>query len=173
MVLSFLHKSPSIPSSCYIAKNAFVIGDVTAGERVSVWFGAVVRGDMNYIRIGAGTNIQDNVTVHVTSETAPTIIGERVVVGHNAIIHGCTIEDQCLIGMGAIIMDRVVIGRGSIIGAGTLIPQGSIIPERSLFVGQPGRFKRSVTEAEFHEINESAKLYMDYAEVYKKNEGLK
>ncbi len=168
MVLSYLHKIPDIAASCFIADNSCVIGDVILGECSSLWFGAVVRGDMNYIRIGAGTNIQDNVTIHVTSETAPTIIGDRVVVGHNAIIHGCTIGDQCLIGMGAVIMDKAVIGPGSIIGAGALIPPGTIIPERSLYLGQPGKFKRRVTDAEFHEINESAKLYMRYAENYKK-----
>ncbi len=173
MALSCLNKKPVIPESCFLARESSVIGDVILGERVSIWFGAAVRGDMNSIRIGAGTNIQDNVTVHVTAEIAPTIIGANVVVGHNAVIHGCTIEDQCLIGMGAIVMDEAVIGKGSIIGAGALIPPGMVIPERSLYIGQPGKFRRRVTDAEFEGILESAKLYMKYAEEYKKIEDAK
>ena len=122
MIKKFQNKQAQLGEDVYVSENAMVIGDVTLGDEVSIWFGAVLRGDMHYIKIGNRTNIQDNSVVHVTTRVSPTNIGSGVTVGHGAIIHGCTIEDDCLIGMGAILMDDAVIGAGSLIGAGALIP---------------------------------------------------
>jgi gamma-carbonic anhydrase len=167
MILSFKDKYPVIPDSCYISESVDIIGDVELGEDVNIWFGTVIRGDMNYIRIGEKTNIQDNSTIHVTTAVSPTIIGAEVVCGHNVLLHGCTIEDKCLIGMGAIVMDDAVVGSGSIIGAGALITPRTIIPPRSLFLGSPGRRVRDVTDDEYQDIIDSSRHYMDYAKVYK------
>jgi len=167
MIRPFQNKHPQIPSSCYISESVDILGDVVLGEEVNVWFGSVIRGDMNYIRIGRRTNIQDNCTIHVTTDTAPTVIGEEVTVGHNAIIHGCTVEDRCLIGMGAIILDNAVIGEGSIIGAGALIPPGHVVSPRSLYVGVPAKRIREVTQAEYDDIVERAQHYIDFAGMYR------
>tara|TARA_Y100000588_G_C14228192_1_gene914065 strand:+ start:1465 stop:2007 length:543 start_codon:yes stop_codon:yes gene_type:complete len=167
MLRDFNGKSPNIYDNCFIADSADVIGDVTLGENSSIWFGTVARGDMNYIKIGSRTNIQDNCTVHVTTDTNPTVIGDEVTIGHNVIVHGCTIEDRCLIGMGAIIMDGAVIGEGSLIGAGALISPGTTIPPRSLVVGLPGKILRSTTDEEFNEIIDRAQHYIDFSEKYK------
>ncbi|SVD78834.1 uncharacterized protein METZ01_LOCUS431688, partial [marine metagenome] len=122
MIKKIQNKQPQLGEDIYVSENAMVIGDVTLGDEVNIWFGAVLRGDMHYIKIGNRTNIQDNSVVHVTTGVSPTNIGNGVTVGHSAIIHGCTIEDDCLIGMGAILMDDAVIGAGSLIGAGALVP---------------------------------------------------
>jgi carbonic anhydrase/acetyltransferase-like protein (isoleucine patch superfamily) len=166
MIRDFDGKSPSIDKSCFIAESADVIGDVTLGESSSIWFGTVARGDMHYIKIGARTNIQDNCTIHVTTDINPTIIGDEVTVGHNVIIHGCTIEDRSLIGMGAIIMDGAIIGEGSLIGAGALISPGTIIPPRSLVVGLPGKIVRATTDEELDEVIDRAQHYIDFAKKY-------
>ena len=150
----------------YISENAMVIGEVILGDKVSIWFGAVIRGDMHYIRIGNRTNIQDNSVVHVTTAVSPTTIGANVTVGHGAIIHGCTIGDDCLIGMGAILMDDAVIGAGSLIGAGALIPPNMIIPENSLVVGAPGKVVRDVNTTEKAMILERPQEYIDLAAIY-------
>ena len=144
MIKQFEDKHPQLGHDVYISENAMVIGEVTLGDKVSIWFGAVIRGDMHYIKIGNRTNIQDNSVVHVTTAVSPTTIGANVTVGHGAIIHGCTIGDDCLIGMGAILMDDAVIGAGSLIGAGALIPPNMIIPKNSLVVGSPGKVVREV-----------------------------
>ena len=170
MIKPFQGKSPVIPTSCYISESVDIIGNVILGEETNIWFGSVVRGDMNFIQIGARTNIQDNCTVHVTTGTAPTIIGSSVTVGHNVIIHGCTIEDNCLIGMGAIIMDNAVVGEESLIGAGAVVTPNLIIPSRSLVVGLPAKVIRKVTEKEYDEILERAQHYIDFAVEYKNNE---
>ncbi len=167
MIKSFQDKHPQIPHSCYISESVDILGDVVLGEEVNIWFGTVIRGDMNFIRIGSRTNIQDNATIHVTTGTAPTVIGSEVTVGHNAIIHGCTIEDRCLIGMGSIILDNAVIGEGSIIGAGALIPPGHVVPPRSLYVGLPAKRIREVTQAEYDDIVERAQHYINFAGKYR------
>ena len=131
MIKHFEGTQPRLGKNVYVSENAMVIGDVTLGDEVNIWFGAMLRGDMHYIKIGNRTNIQDNSVVHVTTKVSPTNIGSGVTVGHGAIIHGCTIEDDCLIGMGAILMDDAIIGEGSLIGAGALIPPNMIIPENS------------------------------------------
>ena len=167
MIKTFRGKSPIIPDSCYISESVDLIGDVTLGENVSLWFGAVVRGDMHFITIGNRSNIQDNSVIHVTTDISPTRIGDEVTVGHNAIIHGATIEDRCLIGMGSIIMDDVVVGEGSIVGAGAVVPPNMIIPPRSLVVGLPAKIVRQTTDEELKMIIERAQHYIDFSQEYK------
>ena len=167
MIKKFSGKSPIIPDSCYISESVDLIGDVTLGENVSLWFGTVIRGDMHHITIGARSNIQDNSVIHVTTDISPTRIGDEVTVGHNAIIHGATIEDRCLIGMGSIIMDDVVVGEGSIVGAGAVVPPNMIIPPRSLVVGLPAKIVRQTTDEELEMIIERAQHYIDFSQEYK------
>ena len=166
MIKLFEGKQPRLGKNVYVSENAMVIGDVTLGDEVNIWFGAVLRGDMHYIKIGNRTNIQDNSVVHVTTRVSPTNIGSGVTVGHGAIIHGCTIEDDCLIGMGAILMDDAIIGEGSLIGAGALIPPNMIIPENSLVVGSPGKIVRQVKDFEREMILERPQEYIDLASIY-------
>ena len=168
MIKKFRGKSPIIPDSCYISESVDLIGDVTLGENVSLWFGAVVRGDMHFITIGNRSNIQDNSVIHVTTDVSPTRIGDEVTVGHHAIIHGATIEDRCLIGMGTIIMDDAVIGEGSIVGAGAVVPPNMIIPPRSLVVGLPAKIVRQTSDEELEMIIERAQHYIDFSQEYKK-----
>ena len=166
MIKYFENKQPHLGENVYTSETAMVIGDVTLGDEVNIWFGAVLRGDMHYIKIGNRTNIQDNSVVHVTTGVSPTNIGNGVTVGHGAIIHGCTIEDDCLIGMGAIIMDDAVIGTGSLIGASALIPPNMIIPPNSLVVGSPGKVVREVKDVEKEMILERPQEYIDLAAIY-------
>ena len=166
MIKKFQNKQPQLGEDAYVSENAMVIGDVSLGDEVNIWFGAVLRGDMHYIKIGNRTNIQDNSVVHVTTGVSPTNIGNGVTVGHGAIIHGCTIEDDCLIGMGAILMDDAIIGEGSLIGAGALIPPNMIIPENSLVVGSPGKVLRQVKDFEREMILERPQEYIDLASIY-------
>ena len=166
MIYDFNGKSLDIDSTSYISASVNVIGDVSIGKDSSIWFGSVLRGDMNYIKIGSRTNIQDNSTIHVTTDLYPTIIGNEVTIGHNVIVHGCQIEDRCLIGIGSIIMDGAVIGSGSLIGAGALISPGSNIPPNSLVVGLPGKIVRSTTSKEQNEIIERAQHYIDFSKKY-------
>ena len=166
MIKKFQNKQPQLGEDVYVSENAMVIGDVTLGDEVNIWFGAVLRGDMHYIKIGNRTNIQDNSVVHVTTKVSPTNIGSGVTVGHGAIIHGCTIEDDCLIGMGAILMDDAIIGAGSLIGAGALIPPNMKIPKNSLVVGSPGKIVRQVKDFEREMILERPQEYINLAAIY-------
>jgi len=166
MIQSFIHRSPAIDESNFIAETAAVIGDVTLGTDTSVWFSASIRGDVNRIRIGNRSNIQDNAVVHVTHHTAPTLIGDNVTVGHSAIIHGCTVQDRVLVGMGAIILDHADIGSDTIIGAGALITGGVVIPPRSLVLGSPAKVVRTLTEEEVASIMDYANNYVRYKNVY-------
>ena len=166
MIKYFENKQPRLGKNVYVSETAMVIGDVTLGDEVNIWFGAVLRGDMHYIKIGNRTNIQGNSVVLVTTRVSPTNIGSGVTVGHGAIIHGCTIEDDCLIGMGAILMDDAIIGEGSLIGAGALIPPNMIIPENSLVVGSPGKVIRQIKEVERVMILERPQEYIDLASIY-------
>ena len=166
MIKYFENKQPHLGENVYISETAMVIGDVTLGDEVNIWFGAVLRGDMHYIKIGNRTNIQDNSVVHVTTGVSPTNIGNGVTVGHGAIIHGCTIEDDCLIGMGAILMDDAIIGEGSLIGAGALISPNMKIPKHSLVVGSPGKVVRQVKGFEREMILERPQEYIDLASIY-------
>jgi carbonic anhydrase/acetyltransferase-like protein (isoleucine patch superfamily) len=166
MIQSFIGVSPSLDDTNFVAETAAVIGDVHLGRDASVWFSATVRGDVNRIRIGARSNVQDNAVVHVTHGTSPTTIGEGVTIGHSAVVHGCTIEDDVLVGMGAIILDHAVIGRGSIIGAGALITGGVKIPPGSLVLGSPAKVVRPLTEQERESITHYAKNYVRYKNIY-------
>ena len=137
----YLDRVPSVASTALVCAGAAVVGDVRIGEGASVWYGAVLRGDMNYIEVGAHANIQDGTVVHL-GDNDPTIVGDHVVVGHRAVLHGCTIEPHCLIGMQATVLDGAVIGRGSIVGAGAIVSAGAIIPPHSLVLGVPGKVKK-------------------------------
>ena len=166
MIRTYQGIKPSIPDSCFIEDTAVVIGDVVMGEACSVWFHAVIRGDVHYIRIGNRTNVQDLSMLHVTHDTYPLIIGNEVTVGHHVVLHGCTIKDRVLVGMGAIIMDGAVIGEDSVVGAGALVTEGTIVPPKSLIFGSPAKVKRPVSEKELAWIKESAENYVRYARTY-------
>jgi carbonic anhydrase/acetyltransferase-like protein (isoleucine patch superfamily) len=161
MVHSFEGERPDIAKAAFIAWNAEVMGRVSLGEGSSVWFGAVLRGDIAEIRIGAETNIQDGCVVHVDHGT-PCVVGEQVTIGHMAVIHACTIGDRCLIGMGAIILNRAVIGEDCIVGAGALVTQGKSFPPRSMILGSPAKVARSLTDEEVASLRGHA---LDYAEL--------
>ncbi|MCP9464984.1 MAG: gamma carbonic anhydrase family protein [Nitrospira sp.] len=166
MIRAFEGILPKIPKSCFVEETAVVIGDVVMGEECSVWFHAVIRGDVHYIRIGDRTNVQDLSMLHVTHDTHPLVIGSEVTIGHHVVLHGCTIEDRVLVGMGAIVMDGAVIGEGSIVGAGALVTEGTIVPPKSLILGSPAKVKRPVTDKELAWIKESADNYVRYARTY-------
>jgi carbonic anhydrase/acetyltransferase-like protein (isoleucine patch superfamily) len=155
--------TPILGRDAWVADSASVIGDVVLGDDASVWFGAAVRGDFMPIRIGARTNIQDNAVVHITHETAQTTIGDDVTVGHSAIVHGATVGDRCLIGLGVIVLDGAVIGDGSFVAAGTLVAPGSVVPARSFVMGRPGKVVRPVDDALYAWLAASAANYVQYA----------
>jgi carbonic anhydrase/acetyltransferase-like protein (isoleucine patch superfamily) len=158
---------PTLGREAWVADTASVIGDVVLGDEASIWFGAAVRGDYMPIRIGARTNIQDNAVVHITHETAATTIGDDVTVGHGAIVHGATVGDLCLIGMGAIVLDGAIIGDGSFVAAGTLVTPGTVIAARSFVMGRPGKVVRQVDDALFAWLAESAANYVRYAREFR------
>ncbi len=166
MIRSYRGAWPRIAPGAYIDDSAQVIGDVEIGERSSVWMGAVIRGDVNYIRIGAETNIQDNSVLHVYKDLHPLILGDRVTVGHSATLHGCSIESDCLISMGAIVLNGARIGSGSIIGAGAVVTEGALVPPNSLFLGTPARFQRHLGEEDLQVIRRYAANYVGYAAAY-------
>ena len=166
MIKQFENKQPQLGRNVYIPESAVVIGEVILGDEVNIWFGAVVRGDMHYIKIDNRSNIQDNAVVHVTTAVSPTNIGSGVTVGHGAIIHGCTIEDDCMIGMGAIVMDDAVIGSGSLVGAGALVPPNMKVPPKSLVVGMPGKIVREVKNEEYEMIIDRPQEYIELAALY-------
>lgn len=171
MIRTFQGIKPTISKSCFIEATAAVIGDVVMGEDCSVWFNTVIRGDVHYIRIGNRTNVQDLCMLHVTHDTHPLIIGNDVTIGHHVVLHGCTIHDRVLVGMGAIIMDGAVIGEDSVVGAGALIVEGTIVPPKSLILGAPAKVKRPVTDEELAWIKESAENYVKYARRYMADSG--
>lgn len=166
MLKSYRGVSPTIAPNTFIEDSAMVIGDVTIGSDSSVWFHAVVRGDVHWIRIGHRTNIQDLCMLHVTHKTYPLTLGDDITIGHHVVLHGCTLHDRILIGMGAIIMDGVTIEEDCIIGAGALVTEHSHIPPNSLVLGSPATIKRSLKEAEKQWIKESAENYVRYAQHY-------
>lgn len=174
MIHHFKDITPKIDKRTWIAPSADVIGDVRCGEDCSIWFGCVVRGDVHYITIGDRTNIQDLSMVHVThykkadkSDGNPTVIGSDVTVGHRVMLHGCTIEDACLIGMSATILDGAVIGKESIVGAGSLVTKNKVFPPRSLIMGSPAKVVRSLSDEEVAELYASAKRYVAFKEDYR------
>jgi carbonic anhydrase/acetyltransferase-like protein (isoleucine patch superfamily) len=154
--------TPTVHPSAYVDVSAQVIGDVHIGAESSVWMNVVVRGDVHYVRIGARSNIQDLTLVHVMRDTHPTVIGDDVTIGHSAVIHGCTIEDRCLIGMGAILLNGCRVGTGSIVAAGTLVPEGTIVPPGSMVMGLPGKVRRALTPEEDASIKWYADNYVRY-----------
>lgn len=168
MILPFEGKFPKLHESVFVVESACIIGDVEIGENSSVWFNTVIRGDVNYIRIGARTNIQDLSMLHVEKDLYPLIIGNDVTIGHSVTLHGCRIKDRCLIGMGVIILNNAEIGEESIIGAGTLITPDTIIPPRSLVLGSPGKVRREVTDEELKWIRRSADNYVNYVQRYRR-----
>ena len=155
-----------MPASCYVDQSAQLIGDVVLGERASIWMNAVVRGDVNAIRIGANSNVQDCAVLHGMRFVYPVHVGEWVTIGHNATVHGCVVEDCCLIGMGATILNGARIGEGSIIAAGAVIPEKMVIPPRSLVAGVPGKMRRTLGDEDRELILQYAKNYLDYTKIY-------
>lgn len=172
MLRPFGAHQPRVPPSAYVDVSAQVIGDVELGERSSVWMNAVVRGDVHSIRIGAGSNIQDCAVLHGMRNVWPVIIGSGVTIGHNATVHGCVVEDDVLIGMGAVILNGARIGAESIIAAGALVREGTVIPPRSLVAGVPGKVRRATTEEDVKAIRMYASNYLDYTAAYLNGSGL-
>lgn len=168
MVRSYQGVKPTIPASCYVDASAQVIGDVLLGEHASIWMNAVVRGDVNSIRIGAASNIQDCSVLHGMRHLYPVYVGESCTIGHNATVHGCVLEDEVLIGIGATILNNARVGAGSIIAAGAVIPEGMVIPPRTLVAGVPGKIRRELGPADHQLILQYARNYLDYVEIYLK-----
>ncbi|MEK6151970.1 gamma carbonic anhydrase family protein [Flavobacteriaceae bacterium 3-367] len=161
-------KSPQMGKDCFIADNAVIVGDVVMGDQCSIWFNAVIRGDVHYIKMGHKVNVQDGAVVHCTYLKAPTHIGNNVSIGHNAIVHGCTIRDNVLVGMGSIIMDDCVVGSNSIIAAGAVLTQGTQVPEGSIFAGMPAKKIKDISpELSRGEIDRIANNYVKYASWFK------
>lgn len=158
---------PQIGRETFVVESAQVIGDVEIGNHSSLWFNVVVRGDVNFIRIGNRTNIQDGTVVHVTHEQHPTWIGDDVTIGHNVTLHGCRIGNRCLIGMGAVVMDGAVIADEAMVAAGALVTPGTDIPSGTLYAGSPARFKRTLTSLEIAGLKKSADNYLRYVEAYR------
>jgi carbonic anhydrase/acetyltransferase-like protein (isoleucine patch superfamily) len=166
MIRSYKGITPIIPATCYIDDSSQIIGDVVLGEHSSVWMNAVIRGDVFKIRIGAHSNVQDCSVLHGMKEKYGVFLGDYVTVGHSVTLHGCTIEDRCLIGMGSIILNGARIGAGSIIAAGTLIPEKTVVEPGSLWMGSPGKFRRQLTDEDQTSIMQYANNYLGYKEAY-------
>jgi len=166
IIRPFGGKTPAVHPTAFVAEGAVVIGDVEVGERSSIWFGCAVRGDVNQVRIGARTNIQDLTVLHVTSKTHPTHVGDEVTVGHRVVLHGCTIKDRCLVGIGSVVMDGAVVGPESVVGAGALVPPGMVVPPRTLVMGAPAKVKRDLTVEEIEALRRSADNYVEYTARY-------
>ncbi|HYL77438.1 MAG TPA: gamma carbonic anhydrase family protein [Bryobacteraceae bacterium] len=162
---------PKIAASAYVDPSAQVIGDVVVGERSSIWPNVTARGDVNSIRIGDDTNIQDNSVLHCDAGLYPLAIGNRVTVGHMAMLHGCTIEDECLIGIAAVVLNGAKIGRGSVIAAGAVVPEGAEVPAESMVMGVPAKVKRSLTAEERERFRQNALHYVESARIYKEESG--
>ena len=166
MIRSYQGKTPKIGSGCYIDPSAQVLGDVEIGERSSVWMNAVVRGDVNAIRIGACSNVQDCAVLHGQRNLYQVIVGDWVTIGHNATVHGCVVEDMVLIGMGVTVLNGARIGEGSIIAAGAVVPEQTVVPPRTLWAGVPAKMRRELSDKDRELIREYAKNYLDYVEIY-------
>ena len=166
MIKPFQKTHPNIHETAFIAENAVIIGDVEIGEQASVWYGSILRGDVNYIRIGNRTNIQDASVIHVSSKTHPTVLEDEITVGHRVTLHGCYVETGCLIGIGAIILDGVRVGEKSLVAAGSLLTPNSIIPPRSLVMGIPAKVKRELTDDEIANLEKSWRNYVLLSQIY-------
>lgn len=170
MIRSYQGQTPVVPASCYVDTSAQLLGDVTLGEHSSVWMNAVLRGDVNSIRIGAKSNVQDCAVLHGMRYKYPVIVGDWVTIGHNATVHGCVIEDACLIGIGAVILNNARIGEGSIIAAGAVIPEQTIIEPNTLWAGVPGKERRKLGAKDREMILMYAQNYLDYVSIYLKEQ---
>ncbi len=171
MIHSFLNSSPRIHETAFVTDDAIVIGDVEIGEDASIWFGSIVRGDVNFIRIGARTNIQDGTVIHVSSKTHSTILEHEITVGHRVTLHGCYVETGCLIGIGAILLDGVRVGANSLVAAGSLLTPGTQIPPGSLVMGSPAKVKRPLTDEELADLPRFWKNYVELKEHYRSRNG--
>ena len=167
MILPLETHSPQIGQDVFIAPDSWVIGDVILGDSVSVFFGAVLRGDLMPIRVGRGSNIQEHAVVHTTHERTPAVIGDYVTVGHRAIVHGAQIGNRCLIGMGAIVLDGTEVGDDCLIAAGCVLPERKIIPPRSMVMGTPGKVVRSLTQEEVKTLTAGAERYIHFGKMYR------
>jgi carbonic anhydrase/acetyltransferase-like protein (isoleucine patch superfamily) len=170
MIRGYQDRLPQIPASCYVDLSAQLIGDVTLGEHSSVWMNAVLRGDVNSIRVGANSNVQDCSVLHGQRNRFPVLVGDWVTIGHNATVHGCVVEDEVLIGIGAAVLNGCRIGAGSIIAAGAVVPEGTVVPPRTLWAGVPARLRRSLFDQDRALILEYAQNYLDYSEIYLNSE---
>jgi len=168
MIRSYQGRLPQIPASCYVDISAQVTGDVILGEHSSVWMNAVLRGDVNSIRVGANSNVQDCAVLHGQRNLYPVVVGDWVTIGHNATVHGCVVEDECLIGMGVTILNNSRIGEGSIIAAGAVVPEHTVVPPRTLWAGVPAKLRRELGDKDRALIREYAQNYLDYVEIYLK-----
>ena len=166
MIRCYQGRLPQIPASCYVDPSAQVIGDVTLGERSSVWMNAVLRGDVNSIRVGANSNVQDCAVLHGQRNLYPVVVGDWVTIGHNATVHGCVVEDAVLIGIGATVLNGCRIGEGSIIAAGAVVPEGTVVPPRTLWAGIPAKLRRQLSDTDRAKILEYAQNYLDYTEIF-------
>jgi len=174
MIQSFQNLHPKIHESAFVADGAIIVGDVEIGAESSVWFGSILRGDVNYIRIGARTNIQDGTIIHVSSKTHPTVVEDEVTLGHRVTLHGCHVETNCLIGIGAIVLDGARIGKNSLVGAGSLVTPDTQIPPNSLVLGSPAKVKRELTDDEIYNLARFWQNYTELLKIYKKtNRGRK
>jgi carbonic anhydrase/acetyltransferase-like protein (isoleucine patch superfamily) len=167
MIRPYRGIQPRVAASAYVDPSAELIGDVEIGERSSVWPHATLRGDVNTIRVGQESNIQDNCVLHGELDQYPVIVGNRVTVGHSVVLHGCVVEDDCVIGIGAIVLNGARIGRGSVIAAGALVPEGMVVPPGSLVMGVPGRVRRELTEEERERFRTNAANYIRYRQHYR------
>ena len=171
MIRSYQGIRPTIPESCYVDESAQVIGDVELGENSSIWMNAVVRGDVHSIRIGANSNVQDCSVLHGMRYRFAVTVGDWVTIGHNVTLHGCTVGERCLIGMGSVVLNNAKIGEGSIVAAGSVIPENMVIEPYSLVAGVPGKVKRQLTEDDQQAILMYANNYLDYTKIYKQETG--
>lgn len=168
LIKSINGKSPKIPESCYISENATIVGDVVLGKNCSIWFNAILRGDVHYIKIGNKVNVQDGVVIHCTYQKYPTNIGDNVSIAHNAVVHGCTIHDNVLIGMGSIVMDNCVVHSNSIIAAGAVVTQNTIVESGSVYAGVPAKKVKDISEELISgEIDRIANNYIKYSSWFK------
>jgi len=166
MIRSYQGKTPQIATGCYIDPSAQILGDVVIGESSSVWMNAVVRGDVNSIRVGACTNVQDCAVLHGQRNLYQVVIGDWVTIGHNATVHGCVVGDMVVIGMGATVLNNARIGEGCIIAAGSVVPEHTVVPPRTLWAGVPAKLRREISDKDYELIREYAKNYLDYVEIY-------
>ncbi|MCK8437046.1 gamma carbonic anhydrase family protein [Streptomyces sp. D2-8] len=166
MITGIGGREPEIDASAFVAPTASVIGSVTLGAGASVWYGAVVRGDVEAISVGASSNVQDNCTLHA-DPGFPVSVGERVSIGHNAVVHGATVEDDCLIGMGATVLNGAVIGAGSLVAAQALVPQGMVVPPGSLVAGVPAKVRRELSEEERQGVTLNGTMYAELAKAHR------